>query len=285
MSRTAKPASTVTRANGAVNLIKGAILIGAAAAGFAQAQQSPALDRASITAGAFYADPEIHLGGDTRYGRIDTPDEDLDHATLPRAKAEFLIGDSQGFSFDYFRFSKGFGGDFSGDATYEGRDVTASGRADAKLRLEMARASYKWWFGKEKDVFGIGIGAAYLRAKISGSAEATASATLPPETYSWSGSASASDSVWAPTVEAAWRHSFNDQWRMYIDGSGIKKNGGTIEGHIYNAAIGVEYFPVRNVGLVLDYGIQKIDLHRNGDRTADLDLKLTGPSAYLKVRF
>ena len=287
MSRTATTISTepVKRATGAVNFIKGAILLGVAAAGIAQAQQSPALDRMSITAGGFYADPEIHLGGDTRYGRVDTPDEDLDETTLPRVKAEMLIGDSHGLSFDYFRFSKGFGGDFSGDAVYEGRDVSASGRADAKLRLEMARASYKWWMGEEKDVFGIGIGAAYLRAKISGSAEATASATLPVENYSWSGSASASDSVWAPTVELAWRHSFNEQWRMYVDASGIKKNGGTIEGHIYNGAIGVEYFPVRNVGLVLDYGIQKIDLHRNGDRTADLDLKLTGPSAYLKVRF
>ena len=37
--------------------------------------------------------------------------------------------------------------------------------------------------------------------------------------------------------------------------------------------------------LVADYGIQKIDLHRNGERTADIDLKLTGPSAYVKVRF
>jgi hypothetical protein len=31
--------------------------------------------------------------------------------------------------------------------------------------------------------------------------------------------------------------------------------------------------------------VQKIDLHRNGDRTADLDLKLKGPSAFVKVRF
>lgn len=258
MSRTAKPTSTeqVKRATGAVKFIKGAILLGAAAAGMAQAQQSPALDRASITVGGFYADPEIHIGGDTRYGRVDTPDEDLDHTTLPRAKAEILIGDSHGLSFDYFRFSKGFGGDFSGDAVYEGRDVTASGRADAKLRLEMARASYKWWLGKENDVFGIGVGAAYLRAKISGSAEATATATAPAQSWSWSGSESASDSVWAPTVELAWRHSFNEKWRMYVDASGIKKNGGTIEGHIYNGAIGVEYFPARNIGLVFDYGIQ-----------------------------
>jgi hypothetical protein len=54
---------------------------------------------------------------------------------------------------------------------------------------------------------------------------------------------------------------------------------------VYNGAIGVEWFPHQNVGLVLDYGIQKIALQRNDQRRAELDLKLTGPSAYLKVRF
>jgi len=279
--RTAAPSVHTTL----VRALKGAILLGAATAGMAQAQQSPALDRVSISAGAFYAEPEIHLGGDTRYGRIDTPDEEIDDVTLPRVKAEVLIGDSHGISFDYFRFDEGYGADLNGDTVYEGRPVSGSLRADANLRIELARLSYKFWFGKEKNVFGVGLGAAHLRAKISGSASANVSASAPVESYSWSGSASASESVWAPTVELAWRHALNDQVRFYAEASGVKKNGGNVEGHIYNGAVGVEYFPHKNIGLVLDYGIQKIDLHRNGDRTADIDLKLTGPSAYVKVRF
>jgi hypothetical protein len=260
--RTAAPSLHTTL----VRAIKGTILLGVAAAGMAQAQQSPALDRVSISAGAFYADPEIHLGGDTRYGRVDTPDEEISDVTLPRVKGEVLIGDSHGISFDYFRFDEGYGADLKGDTVYEGRPVSGSLRADANLRIELARLSYKMWFGKEKNVFGVGLGAAHLRAKISGSA-------------------SASESVWAPTVELAWRHALNDQVRFYAEASGVKKNGGNVEGHIYNGALGVEYFPHKNIGLVLDYGIQKIDLHRNGERTADIDLKLTGPSAYVKVRF
>lgn len=280
MSRHARPRTTIL-----VTSLKYAILLGAAGAGMAQAQQSPALDRMSISAGAFYAEPKIHVGGDTRYGRIDTPDEEIDDTTLPRVKAEILIGDSHGVSFDYFRFSKGYGATLDGDTVYEGRPVSGTITADAKLRLELARLSYKMWFGKEKNAFGVGLGAAYLRAKISGSAQANVSASNPTQNYSWSGADSASDSVWAPTVELAWRHALNEKVRLYAEAAGIKKNGGSVEGHVYNGAVGVEYFPVKNVGLVLDYGIQKIDLHRNGDRTADLDLKLTGPSAYVKVRF
>ena len=74
-----------------VRILKSVILFGAAVAGLAQAQQSPALDRMSITAGGFYAEPKIHLGGDTRYGRVDTPDEKIDDVTLPRVKAELLF--------------------------------------------------------------------------------------------------------------------------------------------------------------------------------------------------
>ena len=80
MSRPASR-SSIASANPAVKLLKGAILLGAAVAGLAQAQQSPALDRMSISAGAFRAEPEIHVGGDTRYGRVDTPDEKIDDTT------------------------------------------------------------------------------------------------------------------------------------------------------------------------------------------------------------
>ncbi|WP_137174023.1 hypothetical protein [Massilia sp. HP4] len=285
MSRPAQRAALSTLNTTIVTALKGAILLGATTAGMAQAQQSPALDRISISAGAFRAEPKIHIGGDTNYGRVDTPDEKIDDVTLPRVKAEVLIGDSHGLSFDYFRFDEDWAGTASGDTVYEGRPVAGTISADADLRLEMARFSYKWWLGKEKNAFGIGLGAAYLRAKISGSAEANLSASNPVENYSFSGSASGSDSVWAPTVELAWRHSLNEQWRVYAEGSGIKKNGGTVEGHVWNGSVGVEWFPHKNVGLVVDYNVQKIDLHRNGDRTADLDLKLKGPSAFVKVRF
>jgi len=273
-------------------LLKGALLVSTAVAGMSQAQAqtqstiSPALDRMSVSAGAFYAEPKLHLGANTEeFGRLDTPDEKLDDETLPRVKADILFGANHGLSFDYFRYDNSYGGDVAGDTVYEGRNVSGSASANAKLRIELARLTYKYWFGGDNDVFGVGLGAAYLRGKISGSASATVTATNPAQSASWSGSASASDSAYAPVIDFAYRHSFNEQWRMYAEASGVKKNGGSTEGHVYNGAVGVEWFPHKNVGLVLDYGIQKIALKRNNERAAELDLKLTGPSAYVKVRF
>ncbi len=284
MSRPASRTS-IASVKPAIKLLKGAILLGAAAAGMAQAQQSPALDRMSLSVGAFHAEPKIHLGGDTRYGRVDTPDEKIDDVTLPRVKAELLFGERHGLSFDYWRFDEDYAAAPSGATVYDGRPVSGSIRADANLRIEMARLAYKYWFGSDRNAFGIGLGAAPLRARISATAVADLRAEAPVETYSWSGSGSASDSVWAPTIELAWRHALNDKVRLYAEAGGVKRNGGSVEGHVVNAAAGIEWLATKNVGLVFDYGIQKIDLHRNGERTADLDLKLTGPSAYVKVRF
>jgi hypothetical protein len=271
--------------NTTVRLLQAAILFGAAASGMAQAQQSPALDRMSISAGAFFTDPKIHLGGDTDYGRVDTPYQKLDNETLPRVKAEMLFGDKHGVAFDYFRFDEDYSGATSGSTVYEGRPVSGNISAEANLRIEMARLSYKYWIGQDKNAFGIGLGAAYLRAKISGSGVANLSASAPTVNYTFSGAAEGSDSVWAPTIDLAWRHALNNKVRLYAEASGIKRNGGTVEGHVYNAAAGVEWMATPRVSLVADYGIQKIDLHRNGGSNADLDLKLTGPSAFVKVRF
>jgi hypothetical protein len=109
--------------------------------------------------------------------------------------------------------------------------------------------------------------------------------TIPRQTRDFSGSGSASENGFAPLVELGWRHAVRPDLRVYAEASGIKKNGGHVDGHIYGGTVGVEWLPARNVGVALDYGVQKILLSRNGDRRADLDLRLTGPSAYVKLRF
>jgi hypothetical protein len=279
-----------TRTVQLATLVKGALLLGVAAAGIAHADPSPALDRVSISAGAFFSKPKIQAAGDTQYGYVETPETSDGHTTLPRVKAEFLLGDSQGFSLDYFRYDKDYNPTIGGATTYEGRPVSGTVAAQGKLKLDMAQLAYRWWLGQGNDVFGIGIGGAYLHAKLSGSAtgQLTGSALTAigaPETINFSGSGSASESGYAPLLEFAYKHAFTPDLRLYAEASGIKKNGGNLDGHVYGGAVGVEWFATRNVGVVFDYGIQKIKLSRNGERTADLDVKLTGPSAFVKVRF
>ena len=255
-------------------------IVGAAAAGTsAHAEPSVALDRASISVGAFYADPRINIGADTQFGRLDAPDSNPDRTTIPRVKADLLIGDRHGLSFDYYRYDKNYTPTLSGQTIINGQPVTGTATADADLQLDLAKLAYKWWLGQEKDTFGIGLGAAYYSAKLEGTATGLVNGV----------SATARDSVsehaFAPLIEVAWRHAFTPEVRMYMEASGIKKNGGKINGHIYGGNIGVEWFPFKNVGFVADYGISKIQLHRDSNRDADLNIRLTGPSAYVKMRF
>jgi hypothetical protein len=148
------------------------------------------------------------------------------------------------------------------------------------VKYDFGSAAYKWWFGHEADVFGVGLGAAYY--KVDFSARGTANAG----DESTATSASYDDHEWAPMLTLGWRHAFDDQWRMYIDASGVKKNGGDLNGHIWNASLGVEWFPWQNVGFALEYSASRLSLNKNLDEgKARLNLDSDGPAFYLRARF
>ena len=262
-----------------------AMALGLASTGVA-AQQSPALDRVSLWLGGYYSnnDTDLSVHGRNAYSGIDGKlnfEDDLGlkkHSVDPRVRADFLLGDSQGFSFDYYQIHRNRSGDYDRPIPALGTDVGA--HIKGTVDYDFGSASYKWWFGHESDVFGVGLGAAYYKVDfgVLGTAHAGDQA----------GSASASydESAWAPMLTLGWRHAFGDQWRMYADVSGVKKNGGDLNGHIWNAALGVEWFPWRNVGLALEYSASRLHLNKAyRDATAKLDLKSDGPALYLRARF
>lgn len=257
------------------------------AAGAAHAAPAAPLDRLSVSVGAFYAEPQIQLGANTDYGRIDTGDEKGSSVTLPRAKIDLLIGDKHGVSADYFRYNKSYNAALQGGTVIDGQPISGSASFDGKLQLDFARVAYKWWLGEGNDVFGIGLGAGYYRAKIGGTATADVVGNVGGVnvTRTLTGTDSTSESAYAPLLELGWRHAFSPELRMFVDASGVKRNGGTINGKIYSSAVGVEWFATPNVALVVDYGMQKIKLNRDSDRDANLNIKLAGPSAFVKVRF
>lgn len=248
------------------------------------ADPSPALDRVSVSVGAFRAEPTFNAGVDTPYGSVDTPDRRHSDVTIPRVRADILLFDSQGISFDYYRYDRSYDFGVSGGSTINGEPVTGSATFSSDVKIDFARLAYKWWIGSGNSVFGIGLGGAYYRADISGSVRGTVS--TPSETFTDGVSDRYTDDAVAPLIELAWRHAFTPDLRMYVEASGVKKNGGTLEGHIYNGNIGLEWFPWHNIGLVADYGVSRVKLERNGsDSTADLDIRFKGPSLFLKARF
>jgi opacity protein-like surface antigen len=260
----------------------GVVLLSALAATAARAEPSPALDRIGLSLGGYYAQTDIRLSASSeRYGIGRTSVEPPDgHETLGRARLEFLIGDHQGLEFDYFSFRRSHDQTLQrsfdlGDTHF---DVGANLRS--RFDFDLGSAAWRWWFGDGPSVFGLGVGAAYYRVKVGLAAEVSANgdSVRVAERYD-------ADAV-APLLTFGWRYAPNETWRFYADASGVKKNGGNLAGHAWNAAAGVEWFPWRNVGVGVEYAITRIRLERDSSRyDADLDLHLHGPAAYLRLRF
>lgn len=250
---------------------------------------SPALDRISISLGAFYSDTQTQIGATGRTGYLAgynghfSLEDDLgfrQHKAVPRAKFDFLIGDHQGFSFDYFSLDRTHGRTLDRDIDYNGTVFPASASVDGKLNFNFGSAAYRWWFGTGSDVFGLGIGAAYygVRASIAGQAAlGSESASAEVGTH---------ETAWAPVLQLGWRHAFSHNLRVYADAYGVKKNGGNLNGHIWDAAVGMEWFPIENLGFGGEYSYTRIDLNQEHNAyTANLDMKLKGPSLFVKLRF
>lgn len=244
------------------------------------ATPSPALDRFSLSLGTYYVEPTFNVGVDTEYGRAETGNMTTNHATLARIRSDLLVSDSHGFAFDYYRYGKNFSAAIARTATFNGKEVTGNASAEAKLNIQLAQLAYKWWLGSGNTVFGIGLGAAYYQADL----DTTAQGSL--DGLSGLAHDARNEHAVAPLLELGMRTALSENVRLYAEASGIKKNGGTINGHIYNGNIGLEWFPLKNVGLAIDYGVSKIQLYRDANNyNANFKIKLRGPSAYLKIRF
>jgi len=263
----------------ALGWLSGAVVLGLATSA-AHAEPSPALDRLSLSVGGYYVDPTFNIKGNTRYGSAETGDLERSRTTLPRIRAELLIGDSHGLAFDYFRYRNDYTYTTQRSFNVGGTPAILSGAATANLEVDFASLAYKWWIGSGNDVFGLGLGAGYYRAHYDVNASGVFNGS------SGSLSESRTEKTFAPLLSLGWKHAFNKDLRLYAEASGVKKAWGTVTGHIYGAALGVEWYPLKNIGVGADYGITRIHINRDGGSTqANFDVKLTGPSAFVKVRF
>ena len=245
----------------------------------ALADLSPALDRLSVSVGVFRADPKFDVSVNTPYGVLRTGDIGLNKESIPRIKADLMIFDSQGLSLDYYQLKRNYVGAVSNNTNVNGSELTTVGNANLDLQLDFAKLAYKWWMGSGNTVVGLGAGAAYYKVVLNAGATAAVNASTAAINSGYDNKAV------APLLELGLRHAVSPQLRVFADLSGTKKSGGQLSGEIYNAAVGVEWFPIKNVGLVLDYGKSKINLNRQDVVDLNVNFKIQGPSAFLKVRY
>jgi hypothetical protein len=245
----------------------------------ALAELSPALDRVSISAGVLHADPTLNVALNSQYASLGTGDVRLGPETMPRIKANLMIFDSQGLSMDYYQYKHGYAGGMSHSTSVNNNPLVTSVDANLELKLDFAKLAYKWWMGSGNTVFGLGAGAAYYKLDLKANASASLNQSVAATASEYS------DSAVAPLLEFGLRHAVNPDLRLFADASGMKKSGGRLNGEIYNGTVGVEWFPVKNVGVVFDYGVSQINLNRLDTVDVNLKFRIQGPSTYVKVRY
>lgn len=248
----------------------------------ALAEALPTVDRVGVWLGGYHVDAQGDLNVSSADGTQSTgPQRVIDGTdTVKRARVDWLLFDRQGFSVDLYRYSRTDNRGVSQPFTFNGQTYTATGQVGAKTTADIGNFSYRWWFGGEDTVAGLGIGAAYYRIKFNLNASATVGGvadSIVQET---------SRDTWAPLATFGLRHRISDQVRLYADISGARKNGSENGGDIVNGGVGVEWFPARNVGVGAEYNETRIRLnHRDEDVAANLKLRLRGPALYLRLRF
>lgn len=254
----------------------------ALAASHASAEDSLALDPVSIWLGGYYANTEVNIDAKTHDPAVSTGKIQLEQGddTVGRARLDVLLFGTQGLQFDYYTLDHSTTQTLSAPFSYGGVPFEANTSLRGKFEFAAGTAAYHWWFGDATDAFGVGVGAAYYRAKLA------VEGTVALNDQSVSASQKWDEDAIAPLVTLGWRHAINDSLRVYAEGSGIWKNGGSLHGQLYDGRAGVEWFPWHNVGLAAEYGATRLKLDREGSTyDANLDIKLHGPSLFARFRF
>ncbi|MBA8884777.1 hypothetical protein [Dokdonella fugitiva] len=262
--------------------IAAALVAGTATAAHAE---SRALDPASLWLGGYYTNADLSIRASADAGSLGTVDTGRvhlasGHETLARARLDLVFWESQGLTFDYYSLGRTSSHVLDQPFSYEGTDYDLHSTLTGKFDLAAGSAAWRWWFGGEDDVFGLGLGAVYYQAKLRMAGTATLDDASAEVTKRWS-----EDAV-APLVTLGYKHAFSENLRVYLDASGVRKNGGVLSGHIYDARVGVEWFPWQAVGIGAEYGVSRIHLKRNGEAyDATMDIDLDGPSLFARFRF
>lgn len=259
-----------------------ASLLIALPAASAFAAPSAALDRLSIWAGGYYPRVDTTLVGQlhevdagTAKARLSSHDEVLAHFRI-----DFVAGNSQGFAFDHYRFSKDRSVTFDEPFSFNGVDYAANSQLRGEFELDMGNFAYHWWFGRDRTAFGVGLGAAWYRLDLWLAGQADVDGGPVIESVGWS------DKAIAPMLTLGWRHAATDHVRIYANVEGVTKNGGKTTGHIYKGSLGMEVFPWEHAGFALEYSASRVKIRqRTSLYGAGLDMNLHGPSAFLRLRF
>lgn len=268
-------------------------LLGALACPAAWADDHPMLDYFSISLGGFANSTSASLradGGARGSGsRLDFSRDLGQDGTraLPYLDVTWRPFDRHEFEFSYYHDTHDTSRTLDRTIEFNDQTLMLGARLDSRFTLDAASAGYRYWaWIGDQGAFGVSAGLQAYRFTLKLSGEAVASSSAGSAGVSSSRTAHVSSDLPDPSIGVSYRYQMASWARLVADAGAFKANISNVDAKLYNARLGVEFYPLDHVGIVTQYAFNKI----NADVTkssfyGNADFRFKGFQLLIKARF
>ena len=259
----------------------------------AHAEVDRALDDISVSVGAFANNSSATLRADGALLGSGTPldfDRDLGQGgtkALPYFDVTWRPWEHHEFEFSYFSESNSQTSTLSRNIMFNGKEFIVGSRLASKFSVDAGSITYRYWAWTSDDAaFGIFGGLQWYSISLDVNGTVGITGSDGSVTQTSSASAKVSSTLPDPSIGLSYRYQMADWARLVADGGGFKVNVENVDATLYNARVGVEFYPWTNFGVVTQYSYNKIEA--SVDRTnflGNADIKFSGLQVLLKAPF
>ncbi|TBR40299.1 MULTISPECIES: hypothetical protein [Dyella] len=257
------------------------------------ADDHPMLDTFSVSAGFFAnnfdgglrADGQVKNSGTTLNFSRDLGQDDSRY--LPYFAVSWRPWDRHEFEFSYYHDSTDGNRTLTRNLQFNNQELVVGSTLRSKFTLDTFGFTYRYWawIGDEA-AFALtgGLQAYSFDLKLDG----TVSANGPGGggTATRQAKAKANTDLPDPSIGVAFRYQMASWARLTADLGAFKANIADIDATLYNARVGVEFYPFENWAVITQYSYNKIDADVNKDRfRGNATFRFSGGQVLLKYRF
>ncbi len=257
------------------------------------ADDHPMLDYVSVSVGAFANNTSATLraDGDVRNSgtRLDFS-RDLGQGgtrTLPYIDVTWRPWERHEFEFSYYYDSNDNSRTLSRTIIFNQHALMLGAQLSSRFTLNAGSLSYRYWaWIGDNAAFGLTAGLQAYHFSLRLSSTETATSIGGSASSSSTANSRASSSLPNPSIGLSYRYQMADWARLVADGGAFKANIDQIDATLYNARLGVEFFPWKHFGVVTQYSYNKIDADINRSRFhGNTDFEFKGFQVLLQGRF
>lgn len=259
----------------------------------AMADDHPMLDHASISVGIFTnnlsADMRVDGNVNRSGSKIDF-DRDLGQngtESLPYISVSWRPWERHEFEFAYYNDSADHSRTLNRSITVNNETLLVGTNLKSKFDLDAFNLTYRYWIWiDDQAAFALvgGLQNYSFDLKLQGTASVSGPNGGGGGTRQ--ATAKASTNLPDPSIGIAYRLQMASWARLTADAGAFKANIGSVDAKLYNAKIGVEFYPWQDWAVVTQYAYNKINADVSGSRfKGNVNFSFSGMQLLLKYRF